>query len=274
MKVAFGALALALAASMAARAQTAPQLPPVPPGWDACKWSDPAHQTPKYVVGRIVASYRPSPSGLAAALPTINALYPGSAITQPFGDKVDIPCVGLIDLVVNSGGAQNPDSGDSWAWQVVTDKCGACNPNQCEDVSKSIKCGAAASATTTPGGGSSGGANGATSGGATGEASSHTDPLVSPATTGLDPENPASLQAVVDRLNDEGHQASVMMTSSGPSDHKVWLDGAAWTFVSSNGYQAGTYRWDPYIQVAAPSGVAWNACGIPENEPSAGSCKR
>jgi hypothetical protein len=177
--------ALALAAlSSALAAEPAPKLPPVLPGWDGCKWTDPTHQTPKYVVGRIMASVPPSPNGIAAIVPAVNILYPGTKQLDSSGmDKVDIPCVGVIDMVVNSGGKEKPDSGDSWAWQVVTDKCGACKPNRCEEVSKSKKCAAAPAGAGSgaggglgprPGGGSGGsggtGGGGGSSGGAGGGA--------------------------------------------------------------------------------------------------------
>ncbi|MDE2143486.1 MAG: hypothetical protein KGJ84_13855 [Elusimicrobia bacterium] len=137
--------------------------------------------TPKYMVGRIVSGFPHTPNGLRSALPAINILYPGSAVTRDYGDKVDIPCVGVIDMIVNSGGAEYPDSGDSWSWQVVQDKCGACKPNQCEAVSKSAKCGAASpgasGGSASNGGGSSGGGSrsggGSSSGGGGGR--SHPD---------------------------------------------------------------------------------------------------
>lgn len=133
--------------ALAALPAYAADLPPVLPGWDSCKWNDPAHQTPKYVVGRLFAALPPSPSSLAAVAAGVDKLYPGTSLVDSSGmDKINIPCVGLIDTVVNSGGKENPDGGDSWAWQVVEDKCGACRPNKCEEVSKSKKCGAAAAA--------------------------------------------------------------------------------------------------------------------------------
>jgi hypothetical protein len=166
-------LICALAALPAAALAAAPAHP-VMPGWDACKWNDLQHQTPKYAIGRIMAAFPPSPNGLAAIAPAINVLYPGTKLVDSTGmDKISIPCVGVIDMVVNSGGKRNPDSGDSWAWQVVEDKCRACKPNKCEEVSKSKKCRAETAAKPAaksgrggsvfgarPGGGSGGGASG------------------------------------------------------------------------------------------------------------------
>jgi hypothetical protein len=147
----------------------AANLPPVMPGWDGCKWNDLAHQTPKYMVGRIMASAPPSPNGLAAIVPAVNALYPGTSLVDSSGmDKINIPCVGVIDAVVNSGGKENPDSGDSWAWQVVEDKCGACRPNKCEEVSKTKKCGEAPAAAKSGKGGSALGSRPGTGGGSAG----------------------------------------------------------------------------------------------------------
>ena len=88
-------------------------LPPCPGGWDATKWVNPNHTTPKYVVGRILWRYPPSPEALAQALPAIQAQYPGT--TQVGSDKLQIPDVGLIDVGVDFG----PGHGQSWAWQVV-----------------------------------------------------------------------------------------------------------------------------------------------------------
>lgn len=112
------------------------------PGWDPCKWTDPRHQTPKYVVGRLMAPLPPSPDSLAALLPAIRRRYPGASVVPGDGmDKIDIPCVGVVDAIVNSGGKENPGSGDAWDWQIVEDKCEACAPNRCEAVSKSESCG-------------------------------------------------------------------------------------------------------------------------------------
>lgn len=180
MHVNVAAIILALAALPAAALAAAPAHP-VMPGWDGCKWNDLQHQTPKYMIGRIMAAFPPSPNGLAAIVPAVSVLYPGTKLVDSTGmDKISIPCVGVIDMVVNSGGKQNPDGGDSWAWQVVEDKCGACKPNRCEEVSKSKKCRAETAAKPAaksgrggsvlgarPGGGGGGGA-GPKPGGATG----------------------------------------------------------------------------------------------------------
>jgi hypothetical protein len=88
-------------------------LPPCPGGWDAAKWTNPNHTTPKYVIGRILWRYPPTPESLAEALPAIQARYPGT--TQVGQDKLQIPEWGLIDVGVDFG----PGHGQSWAWQVV-----------------------------------------------------------------------------------------------------------------------------------------------------------
>lgn len=83
------------------------------------------------------------------------------------------------------------------------------------------------------------------------------------AAQGLDPEAPTTLQTIVTRLDAEGYEASVMAGGNGqPSDHKVWWQGEAWTFISSVNYQHGTYSIDPYRQ-AAYDGSGYSACGIP-----------
>lgn len=108
------------------------------PGWDCCKWADPKHQTPKYVVGRIIAPFPATPAGLERALPIINAFYPGTRILPGKGDKVRIPCVGVVDLVIAAG-----EGGKGWWWgaDAKANECRSCTPNRCEQVSKSIKCG-------------------------------------------------------------------------------------------------------------------------------------
>lgn len=108
------------------------------PGWDCCKWNDGMHQTPKYVVGRIIYAFPPTPAGLRQALPLIKAIYPGTEILPGKGDKVHIPCVGVVDLVVAAG-----EGGKGWWWGAdgKSNECNKCSPNRCEQVSKSKKCG-------------------------------------------------------------------------------------------------------------------------------------
>ncbi|HAH08160.1 MAG TPA: hypothetical protein DCM05_16820 [Elusimicrobia bacterium] len=99
---------------------------PCPPGWDARKWADPNHRTPKYVVGRILAMFPPSPDGLRAALPAIGLNYPGTKLLPGKGDKVRIPCVGEIDLLQSAG-----TGGKAWQWLVEKDECGSCGRSVC-----------------------------------------------------------------------------------------------------------------------------------------------
>lgn len=84
-------------------------LPPVPPGWDATKWNDPNHKTPKYVVGRILAKYPPTTAGLQQAIPELQAAFPG--LTFNGKDKVNVPGLGEIDVLqgASSGGV-------AWQW--------------------------------------------------------------------------------------------------------------------------------------------------------------
>jgi len=107
-------------------------------GWDCCKWDDPKHLTPKYVVGRTIAAFPHTPEGLKQALPFINAVYPGTVILPGKGDKVRIPCVGVVDLIVSAG-----TGGTAWWWgaDAAGNECAKCKPNRCEEVSKSKKCG-------------------------------------------------------------------------------------------------------------------------------------
>ena len=92
---------------------TAPAAGAVMPGWDATKWNDPAHQTPKYVVGRLVSQYGTDDASFAKAVADIQKAYPGT--TTDGKDKVTIPGVGTIDI--RTGASQG---GTGWAWQPVT----------------------------------------------------------------------------------------------------------------------------------------------------------
>lgn len=87
---------------------------PAPAGWDAAKWDDPGHRTPKYEVGRILSCYPHTPEGLRQALPEIQKLYPDAAILGSKGDKLSIPGVGVIDVILASG-----EGGKAWQWLPV-----------------------------------------------------------------------------------------------------------------------------------------------------------
>jgi hypothetical protein len=91
---------------------TTSQLPPCPLGWDAAKWVNPDHNTPKYVVGRVLWKYPPTPAGLIDALPEVQKAIPGT--TQVGDDKLDIPGVGIVDVGISFGAG----GGVGWAWQV------------------------------------------------------------------------------------------------------------------------------------------------------------
>lgn len=69
-----------------------------PAGWDQKKWTDPNHQTPKYVVGRIVVSNgdMKDPVKRAQAIADIQKAYPGA--TYNGKDIVTIPGVGDVDV--------------------------------------------------------------------------------------------------------------------------------------------------------------------------------
>jgi hypothetical protein len=85
-------------------------LPPCPGGWDAAKWNNPEHTTPKYVIGRILSYYPPTPDGLTSAMPEIQKAYPGT--TRVGDDKIDIPDVGLVDV----GLSFSIGGGVGWWW--------------------------------------------------------------------------------------------------------------------------------------------------------------
>ncbi len=87
-------------------------------GWNQENWDNPNMQTPKYVVGRILSNYDPSGEGLTAAMQEIQQAYPGATFDGK--DKVTIPGLGVIDVLVNAGGENR-----SWAWQDQTNGPGA-----------------------------------------------------------------------------------------------------------------------------------------------------
>lgn len=86
-------------------------------GWDQTNWDDQNMQTPKYVVGRILSNYSPTIEGLGQAMAEIQQAYPGAEFDGK--DKVTIPGLGTIDMLVNAGG-----EGGSWAWQDLTNDPG------------------------------------------------------------------------------------------------------------------------------------------------------
>jgi len=78
-------------------------------GYDPAKWNDPLHQTPKYVVGRILSGYNLNdPQQLQAAMNDIIKAYPGS--TWGGRDVITIPGIGPVDVIRDFGG----ESGIAW----------------------------------------------------------------------------------------------------------------------------------------------------------------
>lgn len=94
---------------------TAPKYGQTLNGWDAVKWSNPNHQTPKYVVGRILSNYPDNVGGLTAAMGDIQKAYPGATILDGGrSGKISIPGVGVVDVGVAFGAG----GGHGWAWQA------------------------------------------------------------------------------------------------------------------------------------------------------------
>jgi hypothetical protein len=79
------------------------------PGWDNQKWNDPNHQTPKYVVGRLLQDIPPRTENMAMAMQRIAAAYPGARQIGP-GD-INIPGVGSVDILRAAGAG-----GKGWQW--------------------------------------------------------------------------------------------------------------------------------------------------------------
>jgi len=93
----------------AAPAYTVKPTGPPPPGWDAKKWTDDAHQTPKYVVGRILAQFPPTTENMPKVLAEIQKAYPGTTLIGK--DTINIPGVGKTDILRGAD-----VGGKGWQW--------------------------------------------------------------------------------------------------------------------------------------------------------------
>lgn len=91
-----------------------------PPGWDQAKWLNPNHQSPKYVVGRILASNgnMADQASRDAAIAQIQQAYPGTTFDGK--DKVTIPGVGTVDIFTNASTGEY-----GMAWQPLDENGGA-----------------------------------------------------------------------------------------------------------------------------------------------------
>jgi hypothetical protein len=86
--------------------------------WDETKFNDAAHQTPKYVLGRILSNYADTPQGLTQAMGDIQRAYAGSQLLDAGkSGKVFVPGVGIVDVGVSFGSG----GGHGWAWNLVDD---------------------------------------------------------------------------------------------------------------------------------------------------------
>lgn len=92
-----------------------------PAGWDATKWADANHQTPKYVIGKILSNYADTPAGLQAAMADIQRAYPGATMANAQSGKITLPGVGTIDVGLSFGSG----GGRGWAWNPVDDTAGS-----------------------------------------------------------------------------------------------------------------------------------------------------
>jgi hypothetical protein len=68
-----------------------------PAGWEASKWNNPNHQTPKYVIGRILSQYAPRTENMDRVVAEIARAYPGARRTGS-GD-ITIPGIGSTDIL-------------------------------------------------------------------------------------------------------------------------------------------------------------------------------
>jgi hypothetical protein len=100
----------------------APKYAPHPmPGWDRAKWNDPNHQTPKYVIGRLLSGLKPRTANMDQAVALIAQAYPGTRRTGS-GD-ITIPGIGSTDIL------QAADVGGK-AWHFGGQGGGAQQPQQ------------------------------------------------------------------------------------------------------------------------------------------------
>lgn len=87
--------------------------PATPVGWNPDTWA--TEQTPKYIIGRILAKYPPTAEGVNAAMAEIQALYPGASFdnfdTISGLGQWEGKDLGPIDVIGNAGA-----SNSSWVW--------------------------------------------------------------------------------------------------------------------------------------------------------------
>jgi hypothetical protein len=125
-------------------------------GWEQSNWGDPNMQTPKYVAGRILSQFNPNdPGQLSAAIAELQKAYPGTTFDGK--DKVTIPGLGVVDIIVGAGAA-----GAQWAWQDQTNAptagpvAGAGVPGQTAGITGTAGAGSVTTGTTAAPTGTSG----------------------------------------------------------------------------------------------------------------------
>ena len=88
-------------------------------GFDATKLANASHTSPKYQIGRVLQYYPNTPAGLKSALPELQQLVPGIAISGSKGDRLDFGSyvspegikVGVVDVIQSAGAG-----GTAWQW--------------------------------------------------------------------------------------------------------------------------------------------------------------
>lgn len=107
----------------AAPKYTASNFGNAPAGFDATKWGSAEHQTPKYVVGRIMQEAAGGTGNLAdpakreAAIAKVLEAYPGAVYDGK--DKITFPDGGTVDVFTGSSAGQY-----GIAWQPLTEAGG------------------------------------------------------------------------------------------------------------------------------------------------------
>lgn len=91
-------------------------------GFDPAKLADTSHTSLKYQIGRVLQYYPNTPAGLRAALPELQQVVPGVAISGDKGDLLDFGSyvdpksgqIGVVDVLQSAG-----LGGTAWQWSPV-----------------------------------------------------------------------------------------------------------------------------------------------------------
>lgn len=88
-----------------------------PQGWSGRKWNDASHQSAKYVIGRILMKYPPTPAGLQAAKAEIEATGLATVVGT---DKLRLTRTGEVGDVGSNFNSGKPST-MRWHWGFASD---------------------------------------------------------------------------------------------------------------------------------------------------------